>query len=72
MDTGGAIMTTAPLKPPKLTQFQINVLNIVAQAATRDRAIGDIRDWLRCNRKEAEQHISDAQRAAKRIEEMTT
>jgi hypothetical protein len=64
-------MTTAPLKPPKLSQFQVNVLNLVAQANTKDHAIGYIRDWLGCNRKEAEQHIAQAQQAARRIEELT-
>jgi hypothetical protein len=56
---------------PRLTQFQVNVLELVNQADTPDRAIGYIRDWLQCNRKEAQAFISEAQAAAKRIEEFT-
>jgi hypothetical protein len=63
-------MTTAPLKPPKLTQFQVNVLELVATSNTLDHAIGYIRDWLRCNRAEAIRHINEAQQDARRIEEI--
>lgn len=62
---------TAPLRPPKLSPFQITILEMVAQATTYDRAVGYVRDWLQCNRKQAIAHITEAQQAARRIEELT-